>query len=137
MKITGLVEGIGQQLMSAFPGKLMYVENVRAESDGQFFLEIIELSGSDGISARKNRTALLDILYFSKSNDGLDFAQWADTMQGSFCTVTAGGQLLHTRTRRAHAEDMVYHFEIEVTAEYIEYDPAETMLGLGVKVNEK
>lgn len=123
MKLRELVQGIGTLAAELFPGKLMYVDEIPADAEGNFFLAITEQRGSDGISARRSRFVGFDLMYFSEAGDGFSFLEWADIMQDGMKLIRAGEFTLHTSSRRALNEDMVYHFLFDISAEYIEYTP--------------
>ena len=46
--------------------------------------------------------------------------------------ISVDGQLLHTSKKSSREEEGVFHFTFEVKADYIEYEPHETMLSLEV-----
>lgn len=127
MKLKELAQVVGIKLSGIFPDKLMYVDKITAESDGCFLLNITNTGGDCGISARKSRSVSFDLLYFSRSDENLEFIEWADIMQDSFKEIDVNGQIIHTRNRSAHCEDMVFHFLFSVEAAYIEYEPGEPM----------
>ena len=136
MKITELAQGIGKQLAELFPDRLMFVDRIPAEADGQFFLNVVEVRDDVGISSRRTRSATLDLLYFSRADDRIAYFEWAEKLCEGFRTVKAGEQLLHTRARRTHAEEMVYHFIFEIGAEYVEFEETQTMARLEVAIEK-
>lgn len=127
MKLTELVQGIGGRLGELFPERLMYVDKIPAEADGNFLLNIISAGGRRGISSRKSRAVSFDLLYFSRANDKLDFMEWSDTMHELFTDIDAGGQIFHTKDRTARCDDMVFHFLFAVDVSYIEFEQGELM----------
>ncbi len=137
MKLKELAEGIGKRLGERFPGKLMYVDKIPAEADGNFSLQIIGHRAKSGISARKSRSFNFDVMYFSSADDKYDFLEWSDAMHEALGAFEAGGQLVRAINRAARSEDMVYHFLFEINVEYVEYEPGETMLNLEVETYEE
>lgn len=130
MKLKELVQAVARKLAELFPDSPMYVDKITANADGCFLLNIIDESGSGGISCRKNRTVSFDLMYFSRADDRLGFMDWADVLQDNFGEVCVNGQIIHTRSRSARCEEMVYHFLFSVDAVYTEYEPGEAMEGL-------
>jgi hypothetical protein len=136
MKLKELVQGIGQKLEALFPGKLMFVDKIPSEADGNFFLEIIAQRGADGICAQRSRGVSFDLMYFSGLDDRFSFPEWADILQDGMKLVQAGVFLVRTSERTASCEEMVYHFLFSVDVNYIEYETGETMLNLEVNADE-
>lgn len=139
MKLKSVVEGIGKRLGECFPDKLISVDNIPANADGNFFLNIIEQSANEGISARRSRAFRFDVVYFSAKDDKYAFLDWVDAMHNALREFAVEGQIVRAKNRNTHAEDMAYHFLFEVSAEYIEidYDAENTMDNLEVGIEEK
>lgn len=127
MKISDIARDIGRKLNAAFPGSVMYVDDIPAGAEGNFLLVITEISGGDGITPRRKRNVSFDVVYFSKPRDALAFADWAELMEDTLHTLSGEGQLFHTKERNAARTDMQYHYMFTVSSDFLEYTPGDPM----------
>ena len=67
------------------------------------------------------------MVYFSKSGDALDFADWTELMEDTLHTLYGEGQLFHTSERSAVRTDMQYHYMFTVSSDFLEYTPGDPM----------
>ncbi len=127
MKISDIARDIGRKLNAAFPGSVMYVDDIPAGAEGNFLLAITEISGDDGITPRRKRSVSFDVVYFSKPRDALVFADWTELMEDTLHTLSGEGQLFHTKERNAVRTDMQYHYMFTVSSDFLEYTPGDPM----------
>ena len=127
MKISDIARDIGRRLKAAFPGRVMYVEDIPAGAEGNFLLVIAEIADGGGITPRRKRSVSFDVVYFSKPRDALAFADWAELMEGALRTLSGEGQQFHTKERNAVRTDMQYHYMFTVSSDFLEYTPGDPM----------
>lgn len=127
MKISDIARDIGRKLNAAFPGSVMYVDDIPAGAEGNFLLVITEISDGDGITPRRKRSVSFDVVYFSKPRDALVFADWTELMEDTLHTLSGEGQLFHTKERNAVRTDMQYHYMFTVSSDFLEYTPGDPM----------
>ena len=127
MKISNIARDIGRRLKAAFPESVMYAEDIPADAEGNFLLVITGVSGGAGIIPRRKRSASFDVVYFSKSGDALDFADWTELMEDTLHTLSGEGQLFRTSERSAVRTDMQYHYMFTVSSDFLEYTPGDPM----------
>lgn len=127
MKISDIARDIGRKLNAAFPGSVMYVDDIPAGAEGNFLLVITEISDGDGITPRRKRSVSFDVVYFSKPRDALVFADWTELMEGTLHTLSGEGQLFHAKERNAVRTDMQYHYMFTVSSDFLEYTPGDPM----------
>ncbi len=127
MKISDIARDIGRKLNAAFPGSVMYVDDIPAGAEGNFLLVITEISGGDGITPRRKRSVSFDVVYFSKPRDALVFADWTELMEDTLHTLSGEGQLFNTKGRNAVRTDMQYHYMFTVSSDFLEYTPGDPM----------
>lgn len=127
MKISDIARDIGRKLNAAFPGSVMYVDDIPAGAEGNFLLVITEISGDDGIVPRRKRSVSFDVVYFSKPRDALAFADWTALMEDTLHTLSGEGQLFHTKERSAVRTDMQYHYMFTVSSDFLEFTPGDPM----------
>ncbi len=131
MKLSKLVQSIRDRLEKLFSENAPH-SGESSETGAQYSLKITEVRFERGISCRKSCTACFDVQYSDEADGGLAFADWAEIMSRDFADISVDGQLLHTSKKSSREEDGVFHFTFEVKADYIEYEPHETMLSLEV-----
>ena len=127
MKISDIARDIGRRLKAAFPGSVMYVDDIPAGAEGNFLLVIAEIADGGGITPRRKRSVSFDVVYFSKPRDALAFADWAELMEGALRTLSGEGQQFHTKERNAVRTDMQYHYMFTVSSDFLEYTPGDPM----------
>ena len=127
MKISDIARDIGRKLNAAFPGSVMYVDDIPAGAEGNFLLVITEISGDDGIVPRRKHSVSFDVVYFSKPRGALVFADWTALMEDTLHTLSGEGQLFHTKERSAVRTDMQYHYMFTVSSDFLEYTPGDPM----------
>ena len=127
MKISDIARDIGRKLNAAFPGSVMYVDDIPAGAEGNFLLVITEISDGDGITPRRKRSVSFDVVYFSKPRDALVLADWTELMENTLHTLSGEGQIFHTAERNAVRTDMQYHYMFTVSSDFLEYTPGDPM----------
>lgn len=88
MTLNNFLEAVAAKLISLWPEKKVYVNEIPKDADGQFFVGTIESGQEKHLDRRRKRTVQLEVLYFLKSKDTIDFNAWAESMYDNFETLT-------------------------------------------------
>lgn len=87
MTLNLLMEAVAKKLTTLWPDRKVYVNKLSRESDGQFFVGIIESSQEKHLDRRRKRSVQMQVLYFLQSQDNLEFNDWAEAMYDNFETL--------------------------------------------------
>lgn len=88
MTLNGFLEAVAEKLVGLWPDRHVYVNEIPKDSDGNFFVGIIEASQEKKLDNRRKRTIQFEVLYFLKTKDNLVFNAWAETMFDEFETLS-------------------------------------------------
>lgn len=87
MTLNDFLEAVAAKLAGIWPGRKVYVGEIPKDSNGQFFVGIIESGQEKHLDRRRKRTVQIEVLYFLKSKDTMDFNDWAEEMYDHFETL--------------------------------------------------
>ena len=131
LKLSELAQGIRKMLK-----ELLLEESSNGSqtlgTEARYLLDITGVRFEHGISCRKSCIACFDVRYAHEADGRIDFAGWTEIMSRRFTDISVDGKILHTSKRSSRSEGGFFHFTFEVRADYIEYEPAETMISLEV-----
>lgn len=100
MTLNNFLEAVAKKLSRIWPGRKVYVGEIPKDSNGQFFVGIIESGQEKHLDRRRKRTVQIEVLYFLKSKDTIDFNDWAEEMYDHFDTLDVMEAEGKTRTIR-------------------------------------
>lgn len=100
MTLNNFLEAVAKKLSGIWPGRKVYVGEIPKDSNGQFFVGIIESGQEKHLDRRRKRTVQIEVLYFLKSKDTMDFNDWAEEMYDHFETLDVVEAEGKTRTIR-------------------------------------
>lgn len=100
MTLNNFLEAVAAKLAGIWPGRKVYVGEIPKESNGQFFVGIVESGQEKHLDRRRKRTVQIEVLYFLKSKDTMDFNDWAEEMYDHFETLDVEESEGKTRTIR-------------------------------------
>ncbi|WP_050698613.1 phage tail terminator family protein [Anaeromassilibacillus senegalensis] len=87
MTLNNILESVAKKLSGIWPGRKVYVGEIPKDSNGQFFVGIIESGQEKHLDRRWKRSVQIEVLYFLKSKDTMDFNDWAEEMYDHFETL--------------------------------------------------
>ena len=87
MTLNNILEAVALKLTALWPGRKVYVGEIPKDSNGQFFVGIIESGQEKHLDRRWKRSVQIEVLYFLKSKDTMDFNDWAEEMYDHFETL--------------------------------------------------
>ena len=76
MTLNHFLEAVAAKLLGLWPDRKVFVDRIPQESDGNFFVGIIESSQQSHLDRRRQRTVQMEVLYFLQSDDTMDFQDW-------------------------------------------------------------
>ena len=84
MTLNHFSEAVAAKLSGLWPDRKAFVDRIPQESDGNFFVGIIESSQQSHLDRRRQRTVQMEVLYFLQSDDTMNFQEWAESMYDHF-----------------------------------------------------
>lgn len=84
MTLNHFTDAVAAKLAGLWPERAVYVDRISQDSDGNFFVGIIESSQQTHLDRRRQRTVQMEVLYFLQSDDTMDFQEWAEKMYDHF-----------------------------------------------------
>ena len=100
MTLNNILEAVASKLTGIWPDRTVHVDEIPKDSDGQFFVGIIESGQEKHLDRRRKRSVQVEVLYFLKSKDTMDFNAWAEEMYDTFEELTVKETDTKTRTIR-------------------------------------
>ena len=84
MTFNHFLEAIAVKLITLWPERHVFVNEIPNGADGNFFIGIVEAVQKKGLDRRRKRTIQFEICYFLASKDNMEFNAWAETMFDEF-----------------------------------------------------
>lgn len=100
MTLNNILEAVASKLTAIWPEHKVYIGEIPNNVDGQFFVGIIESRQDKRLDRRRKRSVQLEILYFLKSKNNMDFNMWAEEMYDNFETMDVKENAEKNRTIR-------------------------------------
>lgn len=100
MTLNLFLEAVAAKLTGIWPDRKVHVDEIPKDSDGQFFVGIIESNQEKHLDRRRKRSIQFEVLYFLRSKDTVDFNAWAEEMYDNFEELTVQEAPGKTRTIR-------------------------------------
>ena len=89
MTLNNFLEAVAEKLVGLWPDRHVFVNEIPKDSDGNFFVGIIEATQEKKLDRRRRRHVQIEVLYFLVSKDNLDFNEWSEKMLVRLTNVTA------------------------------------------------
>ena len=100
MTLNNFLEAVAAKLTDIWPDRKVYTDEIPKDSDGQFYVGIIESGQESRLDRRRKRTIQFEVLYFLKTKDRMAFQGWAEEMYDHFERLTVQEDSGKTRTIR-------------------------------------
>lgn len=88
MTLNDFLEAVAEKLVGLWSDRHVFVNEIPKDSDGNFFVGMIEASQEKKLDRRRRRTVQFEVLYFLASKDNTKFNEWAETMFDEFETLS-------------------------------------------------
>lgn len=88
MTLNDFLETVAEKLVGLWSDRHVFVNEIPKDSDGNFFVGMIEASQERKLDRRRRRTVQFEVLYFLASKDNLEFNAWAETMFDEFESIS-------------------------------------------------
>lgn len=92
MTLNDFLEAVAEKLVGLWPDRHVFVNEIPKDSDGNFFVGMIEASQEKKLDRRRRRTVQFEVLYFLASKDNMKFNEWAETMFDEFESLSVRGK---------------------------------------------
>lgn len=132
MTLNNFLEAVAVKLVALWPERHAFVNEIPKDSDGNFFVGVVEVTQEKKLDRRRKRHIQIEVLYFLASKDNLDYNEWSETMIDEFESLTITETDERTRlvrltnaSARKDADSRVYQFTFDadfyfvITAEAI------------------
>lgn len=117
MTLNDFFEAVAEKLVGLWPDRHVFVNEIPKDSDGNFFVGIIEATQEKKLDRRRRRHVQIEVLYFLASKDNLDFNEWSEKMLDEFESLTVVETESRSRlvrltnvTARKDDDNRVYQF---------------------------
>ena len=104
MTLNNFLEAVAEKLVGLWPDRHVFVNEIPKDSDGNFFVGIIEATQEKKLDRRRRRHVQIEVLYFLASKDNLDFNEWSEKMLDEFESLT----VVETESRSRVIPTMYY-----------------------------
>ena len=84
MTLNNILEAIASKLVGIWTDRHVFVNEIPKDSDGNFFVGIIETSQEKKLDRRRVRHIQIEVLYFLSNKDNMDFNEWVESMYDHF-----------------------------------------------------
>lgn len=84
MTLNDFLKAVAEKLVGLWSDRHVFVNEIPKDSDGNFFVGMIEASQEKKLDRRRRRTVQFEVLYFLASKDNMKFNEWAETMFDEF-----------------------------------------------------
>lgn len=88
MTLNDFLEAVAEKLVGLWSDRHVFVNEIPKDSDGNFFVGMIEASQEKKLDRRRRRTVQFEVLYFLASKDNLEFNEWEEAMFDEFETLS-------------------------------------------------
>jgi len=134
MTVNKFLDAIGLKLMALWPGKKVYVDEIPQGADGNFFVQVVDVSQKKQLGNRHKRVYEFDVAFILKKHDTLASYSFIDTMLMEFDTIQVDGMSFRTTDMHTDEVDRIVHclFTVSYSALIVPVDPGEPMEQLKV-----
>lgn len=88
MTLNDFLEAVAEKLVGLWSDRHVFVNEIPKDSDGNFFVGMIEASQEKKLDRRRRRTVQFEVLYFLALKDNMKFNEWAEAMFDEFETLS-------------------------------------------------
>lgn len=139
MTLNNILEAIASKMVGIWADRHVYVNEIPKDSDGNFFVGIIETGQEKKLDRRRKRHIQFEVLYFLANKDNMDFNEWVEAMYDHFESLsvyekTVDGSDIYRSVRltnitaRKDGDARVYQFLFDADFYFvITGDPIPTM----------
>ena len=134
MTLNNFLEAVAEKLVGLWPDRHVFVNEIPKDSDGNFFVGIIEATQEKKLDRRRRRHVQIEVLYFLASKDNLDFNEWSEKMLDEFESLTvveteSRSRLVRLTNVTARKDDDSRVYCLEEIKKYL--------VPLGLELNQK
>lgn len=131
MTLNDIIQAIAGALKAVWPSRKAYVDEIPQNADGAFYVALADVEQARGLDRQQRRTVGVQVLYFLRSKDTLEYLEWADSMFDHFRMLDVGGRQVHlsNQSARNDSDGRYYQFLFDIDLRFVEAAPASEPMG--------
>lgn len=125
MTLNDIVQAVAGALKAVWPSKKIYADAIPQNADGAFYVALADVEQTRGLDRQHRRTVGVQVLYFLRSKDTLEYLDWADSMFDHFRMLDVGGRQVHlsNQSARNDSDGRYYQFLFDIDLRFVEAAP--------------
>ena len=134
--LNDIIQAVAGALKAVWPSRKAYVDEIPQNADGAFYVALADVEQARGLDRQQRRTVGVQVLYFLRSKDTLEYLEWADSMFDHFRMLDVGGRQVHlsNQSARNDSDGRYYQFLFDIDLRFVEAAPvSETMETLKIE----
>lgn len=76
--LNDIVQAVAGSLKAVWPSRKVYADEIPQNADGAFYVAMEDVEQTRGLDRQQRRTVGVQVLYFLRSKDTLEYAHWKD-----------------------------------------------------------
>ncbi len=136
MTLNDIVQAVAEALKAVWPSRKVHVHEIQQNADGAFYVALADVEQTRGLDRQQRRTIGVQVQYFLRSKDTLEYLEWADSMFDHFRMLDVGGRQVHlsNQSARNDSDGRYYQFLFDIDLRFVEVAPvSETMETLKIE----
>ena len=124
--LNDIIQAVAGALKAVWPSRKVYVDEITQNADGAFYVALADVEQARGLDRQQRRTVGVQVLYFLRSKDTLEYLEWADSMFDHFRMLDVGGRQVHlsNQSARNDSDGRYYQFLFDIDLRFVEAAPA-------------
>ncbi len=124
--LNDIVQAVAGSLKAVWPSRKVYADEIPQNADGAFYVAMEDVEQTRGLDRQQRRTVGVQVLYFLRSKDTLEYLEWADSMFDHFRMLDVGGRQVHlsNQSARNDSDGRYYQFLFDIDLHFVEAAPA-------------
>lgn len=122
MTLNDMVQAAAVQLKELWPERKVRCGEIPRDADESFFVGVTDSGQGGGLDRRQHRSLSMQVLYFLKGRDTLDYLEWAETMYDGFRRLDVDGRTFRLTNCKARPdnESRYYQFLFDLDLHFVE-----------------
>lgn len=124
--LNDIVQTVAGYLKAVWPSRKVYADEIPQNADGAFYVAMEDVEQTRGLDRQQRRTVGVQVLYFLRGKDTLEYLEWADSMFDHFRMLDVGGRQVHlsNQSARNDSDGRYYQFLFDIDLRFVEAAPA-------------
>lgn len=131
MTLNDMVQAAAARLKELWPERKVRGGEIPRDADGSFFVDVTDSGQTDELDRRGHKSVSMQVLYFLKSRDSLDYLEWAEAMYDGFRRLDVCGHSVRLTNRKARPdnENRYYQFLFDLDLHFVEARESGDVMG--------